>query len=1117
MLVDSLTKIDPLSLIPGTVKVFSNKDSLINQKSYRINHFNSTILYKGDLPVKLRIEYATFSIDLTYKTSRKDTSIISARYKYENPFRIDQETKNDKDLFNFGGLNKSGSLSRAITVGNNQNLAVNSNFNLQLSGKLSEGISVVGSITDNNIPIQPDGNTQQLQDFDQVYIQLYDENNWSLTAGDFITLNQDSYFMRYNKKARGMSFEKTINLKDSTLLFSKTDLAISRGKFATNRIQGIEGNQGPYKLIGAENEQTIIVLSGTEQIFIDGKLLKRGADNDYTIDYNAAEVTFTAKQLITKNKRIVIQFQYSDKNFVRSLTQSQFFYSNKKWKSSIHFYSEQDHKNQPLHQTLNDPEKKVLFDVGDNINNAFIYRIDSSLNSENTVNYIRKDSLGYTVYEYNPKADSNLFTPNFSLVGEGNGNYVQDGFSPFGRVYKWVKPDTISGQIILNGNYEPVILLIAPKRKQLITFENTYKFSENTLLNGDIAVSNTDINTFSPNGNQNNIGLGGWLAFKTVKKLSSSKDAWKITNLTSFEFINKDFEFIERYRPVEFSRNWNILNQPFDASQLIGSTSLNFSKKSLGALNYSLDILDIDKAYRGIKNGINTSIFLKNLKADYNGSLLETESDQTSRFYRHKGTLDYRLGKISLGYEDETELNIFKQKDSLISSSYQFYDGSIYVKSNDTSKNQFKVYGRYRDEKNSINQELRRSAFSNDVGVNYTFQSKKRKTRLFGNSAYRKLTILDSNLGKAPENTLVNQANFTTSFLKRFIQWNTYYEVGSGLEQKREFVYIQVNSGQGTYAWIDYNENGIEELNEFEIALYQDQANYIRVFTQSNQYITAYNNGFSQSINIDPKRLIGKTKNSFLMFVSKFSNLSSYKTERKTTQENFKESLNPFVDNVSDSSLLSLNKQFRTSFFYNRTGFKYGVGYNYQNNKNKTLLSNGFDSKTSEFHQLNMRYKIKKWLYNWQNEIGDKSLSSDYASSRNYDIAYFKSEISITLQKDPNQFGNIFYAYEEKKNQIEGEYAVINKVGGEITYNMVNKINLVARINYLNIIFNSSENTSLAYEMLEGLKQGNNFTWEILLNKRIAKNLSLTLNYNGRKPEGVKTIHSGTIEIRAFF
>lgn len=1116
---DSVTKIDSLSIISSTFKIFDSEGKPIPDSLYRLHPFKSELHYFGSLPVNLQLSYSTFSLDLTLKSQHKDTAIIAPRYVYSNPFRITDKAQTDNDVFDFGGLSKSGSLSRAITVGNNQNLAVNSNFNLQLSGKLTEGIYVIGSITDNNIPIQPDGNTQQLQDFDQVFIQLYNDRDWKLIAGDFMTQNQSSYFMRYQKKAKGVSFEKQFYLADSNTLTTKTDLAISRGKFATNRVQGIEGNQGPYKLVGAENEQTIVVLSGTEQVFIDGKLLTRGANNDYTIDYNAAEITFTAKQLITKNKRIVVQFQYSDKNYVRSLAQTNLQFKSKKWESGIHFYSEQDHKNQPLQQTLNDPEKQILFNAGDNLTNAFIYREDTLVSAnENSVIYQKIDSLGYSIFIYNPNGDSNLYSPRFSLVGEGNGNYIQNGFSPFGRVYKWVKPDTVSGEIIRNGNYEPVILLLSPKRKQLLTLENTYHFSTNTRIRSDIAISNTDVNTFSPIGNQDNIGLGGQLGFETEKKLNNQKNAAELINKTNIEFINQDFEFIERYRAVEFSRNWNILNQTFDASQLIASSLIGIRKKSIGGIAYNFNLLDIDKNYQGIKNGIDANLDLNKINGSYNGSLLQTNSSQTTSFYRHKSVIDYQFtNSLIIGYEDETENNLFKINDSLLGNSYQFYDGSIYLKSVDTSLNQFKLYGRFREEKNKGLNQLKKSAYSNDFGVNYTLQTKDKQTRFFGNSAYRKLTILDTNLGKAPENTLVNQANFSTSFFKRLIQWNTYYEVGSGLEQKREFVYIQVNSGQGTYAWIDYNNNGVEELNEFEIALYQDQANYIRVFTQSNQYITAFDNKFSQSININPYRLIGKTNNSFLKFLAKLSSLNSYKTERKTTQENFSDNLNPFLDNITDSSLLSLNKQFRTSVFFNRTGYKYGIGYNYQDTRGKVLLSNGFDSKTNVFHEINMRYKVQKWLYNWDNKMGNKSLGSNYISSRNYNIDYLQSQFKITLQKDPNKFGHVFYSYEEKKNTLEGEYAVINKIGGEVNYNIVSNINLVSRVNYLNILFNSNENTSIAYEMLEGLRQGNNFTWEVLLNKRIAKNLSLTLNYQGRKPEGLKTIHSGTVEMRAFF
>ena len=93
----------------------------------------------------------------------------------------------------------------------------------------------------------------------------------------------------------------------------------SKGKFTSPEIQTQEGVLGPYRLRGPNNERFIIVLANSERVFLDGRLLMRGYDYDYVIDYNQAEITFTTKHVITRNSRVKVDFEYSDQNYGRSI------------------------------------------------------------------------------------------------------------------------------------------------------------------------------------------------------------------------------------------------------------------------------------------------------------------------------------------------------------------------------------------------------------------------------------------------------------------------------------------------------------------------------------------------------------------------------------------------------------------------------------------------------------------------------------------------------------------------------------------------------------------------------------------------------------------------------
>lgn len=1108
--------LDTSAIYPNSFYILIGEDTL-SPIYYSLTFGSNKFRLLKEIRDSITLKYRVLPFNFQKAHQLRDTSLIYRNSRQEREkFKI-PATYSIQEAFGGNEINKNGSISRGISFGNRQDIGINSNLNLELSGDLSPNLKLLASVSDANLPIQADGNTNKLQEFDQVFIQVYNEK-FKLVAGDFWITRPQGYFLNYKKRGQGLTGDYSWLTKKNNEWKTQASAALSKGKFNRQIIQGIEANQGPYRLIGAENEPFILILAGTERVYIDGKLLQRGQEFDYTIDYNTSELIFTSRNQITKDIRIVVEFQYSDQNYARSLFQTATSYKGKNVQLWFNAYSEQDAKNQTLQQTLSSEQKLYLSQIGDNIDLARINSIDSIGYLENQVLYKMIDSLTFdSVLVFSNEPISAIYRASFQFVGANKGNYVLNNYSALGKVFKWVEP--ISG--IPQGDYAPSRIIITPKQKQVLSAGISLKIHPRFFVESESALSTNDLNTFSKVGNNNDKGLAQKL--KGVYSLPFGNDndkKWKFETKGDLEFLSTNFSPIEQYRSVEFDRDWNTRNKGFSGNQLATNLGTNLEHLQFGRINLEGQYFDIGKYYVGRRMATEGNWMQKGWKIKWDGSALKSESNSKNTFVRHRAAISKDINWLRLGYKDDQERNLFSDSvNNVLASSYQFFDYQFFIENRDSSKINYKLYWRERNDKLGDSLGLKSVAKARTIGAELKLAEYKNQI-LNIQSAYRSLSILDSVLiQQKPENSFVGRIEYNAKFLKSALTINNFYEIGSGLEQKREFLYIKVNDGQGIYTWVDYNANGLKDLNEFEIAQYIDQASYIRVFTPSNQYVKTYSNELNQSVFWRPERIWEKKKGIF-KFLNRISNQVRFRISRKINEFDARSIFNPFASEISLPNLISTNTTIRNTLFFNRLSQIISAEFTSEGTKAKTLLTSGFDSKQQRLNQGLIRWNITPELsFESSLILGKKTAIADYVIGRNYSYDYQTASAKIIFQKSTNFRVSFEGRAAEKTNALSygGEKCSTREIGSTLKYNKTEKGSLQGELKMVSMKYIGNQNSAIGFELLESLQPGLNYTWSCSYQRTLSNNLQLSFQYLGRKSEFIRTIHSGNMELRAFF
>lgn len=1099
--------IDSVSINPNYFSIKTTDSLFIDASFYTVNFPKAIVTFNKPIEAdSIYINYLKFPDFLTKTYQQLNEHIIVKNNATSKTLYKLSQSNQESNFIPFDGLTTSGSISRGVTIGNNQNSVLNSELDLQISGKLNDKVSLRASIQDANIPLQESGYSQRLDEFDQVFVELYSDR-WNVRAGDIDLLKTNSYFGNFSKRVQGLMLNVKLGDDDSkTNLFAAG--ALVRGQFTRSQFTAQEGNQGPYKLQGPNGELYVLIVSGSEMVYVNGVAVKRGEDQDYIIDYNAGEIIFNSTFPITSEMRITVDYQYSERNYSRLVAYGGGTFESDKLNLGVSVYSENDAKNQPLQQNLSEEQVQILANAGDDRTQMVAPSEVKDSYNDNRILYKKELINGQEAFVFSNNPEDELYRVTFSLVGNNQGDYILSSTNAINNIYEYVEPNAGIPQ----GNYAPVVQLVAPTKLQMAVINGQYKPSEKTSLDFEMAGSKNDLNLFSNIDDANNNGFAGKL--KISQSLTKNDSLWNLKAFADIDYIQKNFKTIERLYTAEFNRDWNIEN-PLGYQQLF-TTGMELSHPEKGMATYQFEHLGYSENFNGNRHVINANLRLDKFNITSYSSFLNASSNiNTSTFLRSYNQITYGMKHSWLGtklaIEDNEQKNTVTAELTPLSQKFKSYN--VFYGVGD-STNVFAEIGY----KNRVNDSIRNNQLQK-VNTSNTFyldskliQNNNTNLSLYVN--YRTLKNEDKTVDN--DQSLNSRLQYSQKFFNQIVQWNTVFETNSGTLPQQDFTYVEVDPGKGTYTWIDYNQNGIQELEEFEIAQFQDQGKYIRVLLPNRMYIKTHQNRLSQTLTINPSQW-AVNDNASKKFWSHFYNQTSYLIDRKikNTGNNF--NLNPFQADADNQLGLQLN--LRNVLFFNRGKQHYTTSYTFLSNKSRNVLSIGFLESSLKSHQFNFNHKIEEsWLMDLSSAFDTNSSASENFSSKNYNFNEQRYNPKLSYLFNDNSRFDVFYQYTSTKNTIGNlESLKQQKYGVSFTLSNNQKGAINGEFNYFSNNFVGNPNTPVSYQMLEGLQPGKNFTWSLLAQKKLTKFLDLNLSYFGRKTETSKTIHTGTVQLKAYF
>lgn len=228
---------------------------------------------------------------------------------------------------------------------------------------------------------------------------------------------------------------------------------------------------------------------------------------------------------------------------------------------------------------------------------------------------------------------------------------------------------------------------------------------------------------------------------------------------------------------------------------------------------------------------------------------------------------------------------------------------------------------------------------------------------------------------------------------------------------------------------------------------------------------------------------------------------------------------NPFYVDYADTSLVSLQNQWRNILYFNQSNPTYDIQLGQTFLRQQIVQTIGQENRNVEEYFTRVRWNLSgSTSLILQGTKGTRLLNSERFQNRDYDIGSYviTPELTYLLSSRVRLIGK--YSYSDLKNrQGAGEEAMIHDLKAEGNYRKTERFSIRSSLSFARVQYQGEDNAAVEFAMLEGLKPGSNVLWNLQFDVQLSKAILMTVSYDGRKTGENPVVHTGNAQLRASF